>query len=32
MKEEIITRTAYNIKTGKAVPFPEKHKSMLAFE
>ncbi len=32
MKEEIITRTAYNIKSGKAVPFPEKHKSMLAFE
>lgn len=32
MKEEIITRTAYNIKTGKAVPFPEKHKSMLASE
>ncbi len=32
MKKEIITRTAYNIKNGKAVPFPEKHKSMLAFE
>jgi len=32
MKEEIITRTAYNIKSGKVVPFPEKHKSMLAFE
>jgi pyruvate formate-lyase/glycerol dehydratase family glycyl radical enzyme len=32
MKEEIITRTAYNIKTGKSVPFPEKHKSMLSFE
>ncbi|MBW2644873.1 MAG: formate acetyltransferase, partial [Deltaproteobacteria bacterium] len=32
MKEEIITRTAYNLRSGKAVPFPEEHKSMLSFE
>ncbi|NTV42814.1 MAG: hypothetical protein HGA63_05880, partial [Syntrophobacteraceae bacterium] len=32
MKDEIITRTAYSLRTGKAVPFPEEHKSMLAFE
>ena len=32
MKDEIITRTAYNIRSGNAVPFPEEHKSMLAFE
>ena len=32
MKDEIITRTAYDIKTGEAVPFPEEYKTMLAFE
>jgi formate C-acetyltransferase len=32
MKDEIITRTAYNIRSGKAVPFPEQHKEMLACE
>jgi formate C-acetyltransferase len=29
MKDEIITRTEYDLKTGKAVPFPESHSSML---
>jgi formate C-acetyltransferase len=29
MKEEIITRTAYDIRSGKAAPFPDKHRSML---
>ncbi len=32
MKDEIITRTAYNLRTGKAVPFPERYRSMLACE
>ena len=32
MKNEIITRTEYNLENGNAVPFPEKYKSMLAFE
>jgi len=32
MKDEIITRTAYDLGTGRAVPFPEKYRSMLAFE
>ncbi len=32
MKEEIITRTEYDIKTGKANPFPGAHKSMLSYE
>ncbi|NOZ69313.1 MAG: hypothetical protein GXP46_08755 [Deferribacteres bacterium] len=32
MKEEIITRTEYDIRTGKANPFPEAHKSMLPYE
>ncbi len=32
MKEEIITRTAYNIRSGKAVPFSEELKSMPAFQ
>jgi len=32
MKDEIITRTAYDLGTGKAVPFPEEYSSMLAFE
>ncbi len=32
MKDEIITRTAYDIKSGKAVKFPESSKSMLGFE
>ncbi|SEM59754.1 glycerol dehydratase, cobalamin-independent, large subunit [Syntrophus gentianae] len=29
MKDEIITRTAYDLKTGKAAHFPEEHKGML---
>ncbi|HZT31010.1 MAG TPA: pyruvate formate lyase family protein [Bryobacteraceae bacterium] len=29
MKEEIITRTAYDLRTGSAVAFPERAKSML---
>lgn len=29
MKDEIITRTAYDLNTGKSVPFPEKQKGML---
>ena len=29
MKDEIITRTAYDLKTGKAVLFPEQNKGML---
>jgi len=29
MKDEIITRTAYDLKTGKAAAFPEQHKGML---
>ncbi len=32
MKEEIITRTEYNVRSGKANPFPEAYKSMLSFE
>lgn len=32
MKDEIITRTAYNIQTGDVMPFPESNKSMLSFE
>jgi len=32
MKEEIITRTAYDIRSGKAVPFPGAERSMLPFE
>jgi len=32
MKEEIITRTAYDIRSGKAVPFPDAERSMLPFE
>lgn len=31
MKEEIITRTAYDIRNGKAVPFPDGERSMLPF-
>lgn len=31
MKEEIITRTAYDIRTGAAVPFPDAQRSMLPF-
>ncbi|WDP90343.1 MAG: hypothetical protein HUN04_11805 [Desulfobacter sp.] len=30
MKDEIITRTAYDIKTGRAVPFPEAYKEMMS--
>lgn len=29
MKDEIITRTAYDLKTGKSVTFPEQQKGML---
>lgn len=29
MKDEIITRTAYDLKSGKSVPFPEQQKRML---
>lgn len=32
MKDEIITRTAYDIDTGSAVPFPEEYKSMKPYE
>ena len=32
MKDEIITRTEYNVRNGNAVPFPESEKSMLGFE
>ncbi|MDY6881647.1 MAG: pyruvate formate lyase family protein [Desulfatiglans sp.] len=32
MKDEIITRTAYNVGTGQAAPFPENYRSMLATE
>jgi formate C-acetyltransferase len=31
MKDEIITRTAYGLREGKAVNFPEAHKDMLPF-
>jgi pyruvate-formate lyase len=29
MKDEIITRTAYDLKTGRATPFPEREEGML---
>jgi len=29
MKEEIITRTAYDLRNGRAVPFPDGHNGML---
>lgn len=32
MKDEIITRTAYDLKTGRSVPFPEQQKGMLPSE
>lgn len=32
MKDEIITRTEYNIERGTANPFPEEYKSMLSYE
>jgi formate C-acetyltransferase len=32
MKEEIITRTAYDIRSGKAAHFPDKYRSMLPFQ
>ncbi len=32
MKDEIITRTAYDVKTNQAVPFPDSDKSMLPYE
>ena len=32
MKDEIITRTEYDIRKGKADPFPEAEKSLLPFE
>lgn len=31
MKDEIITRTAYDLQNGTAVPFPESHASMQSF-
>lgn len=31
MKEEVITRTAYDIRSGTAVPFPEEHEAMLSY-
>ncbi len=32
MKEEIITRTAYDLQMGRSVPFPESKKGMLGTE
>ena len=32
MKDEIITRTEYDIRKGKANPFPDAEKSLLSFE
>ncbi len=32
MKDEIITRTAYGLKSGKAEPFPEAYKGLLPCE
>ena len=32
MKDEIITRSAYDVKTGKLVQFPEEHQDMLSTE
>lgn len=32
MKDEIITRTEYSIKSGTANPFPEEYKAMLPYE
>ncbi|HEX9022769.1 MAG TPA: glycine radical domain-containing protein, partial [Geobacteraceae bacterium] len=32
MKEEIITRTAYDLRTGRAVPFPDDSRALLPFE
>lgn len=32
MKDEIITRTEYDVKTGKANPFPDANKTMLSYE
>jgi len=32
MKDEIITRTAYDLKKGIAVSFPDEHASMIPFE
>jgi len=29
MKDEIITRTAYNLKSGKSEPFPDAQKDMI---
>ncbi|MBU3950430.1 MAG: hypothetical protein KJ826_19700 [Proteobacteria bacterium] len=29
MKDEIITRTAYDLRSGKSVPFPDAHSGML---
>jgi len=29
MKDEIITRTAYDLKTGRSTPFPEQEKGLL---
>jgi formate C-acetyltransferase len=32
MKEEIITRSAYDVKTGKLIRFPDSQKDMLSTE
>lgn len=32
MKEEIITRTAYDLRTGEAIAFPQTHRRMLPTE
>ena len=32
MKEEIITRTAYDLRNGRAVPFPDKNKNTRSIE
>ena len=32
MKDEIITRTAYNLRGGGAVPFPQGHQDLLPFQ
>ncbi len=31
MKEEIITRTAYDLRSGRAVPFPDRYRAMLPY-
>jgi hypothetical protein len=31
MKDEIITRTAYNLRQGRSVSFPDANRDMLPF-